>query len=125
MELFSVCMQDAEIEDDEKVKIPEKHHKKTFGHHSGKTGLPFCTIEGMGQVSIGNRHRTTFISKHRLVREKPIRCPAPTSSLDSDVTRGWAAMHLQLESYNCALRRQRESAIRWRLFIQCGAFCIL
>ena len=53
MELFSVCMQDAEIEDDEKVKIPEKHHKKTFGHHSGKTGLPFCTIEGMGQVSIG------------------------------------------------------------------------
>lgn len=74
MELFAVCMQDAEIEDDEKVKIPEKHHKKTFGHHSGKTGLPFCTIEGMGQVSIGNRHRTTFISKHRLVREKPIRC---------------------------------------------------
>lgn len=53
--------QDAEIEDDEKVKIPEKHHKKTFGHHSGKTGLPFCTIEGMGQVCIRNqKHHLHF-----------------------------------------------------------------
>lgn len=33
------------------MKLSEKHlHKKTFGHHGGKTGLPFCTIEGMGQV---------------------------------------------------------------------------
>ena len=57
----SFGMQDAEIEDDEKVKIPEKHHKKTFGHHSGKTGLPFCTMEGMGQVSISNQtHHVQF-----------------------------------------------------------------
>ena len=28
----------------------KKHHKKPFGHHGAKPGLPFCTHEGMGQV---------------------------------------------------------------------------
>ena len=34
-----------------KALTPVKAPKKTFGHHSGKPGLPFCTMESMGQVS--------------------------------------------------------------------------
>ena len=33
------------------VKTAVKGGKKPFGHHSGKPGLPFCTMDGMGQVS--------------------------------------------------------------------------
>ena len=35
------------------VRTPVKGGKKPFGHHGGKTGLPFCTMDGMGQVSTG------------------------------------------------------------------------
>ena len=34
----------------EMEKLEERHHKKPFGHHGAKPGLPFCTHEGMGQV---------------------------------------------------------------------------
>lgn len=34
-----------------KASTPVKAQKKPFGHHGGKPGLPFCTMEGMGQVS--------------------------------------------------------------------------
>ena len=35
------------------VKTLAKGSKKPFGHHGGKTGMPFCTMDGMGQVSTG------------------------------------------------------------------------
>ncbi len=47
-------MQDEDIDEAvTPVKTPVKGGKKPFGHHGGKTGLPFCTMDGMGQVSTG------------------------------------------------------------------------
>ena len=34
-----------------KASTPVKGSKMPFGHHSGKMGQHFCTMEGMGQVS--------------------------------------------------------------------------
>ena len=41
------CLQEEILE---AMKLEERHHKKPFGHHGAKPGLPFCTHEGMGQV---------------------------------------------------------------------------
>ena len=54
------------------VKAPTKGGKKPFGHHSGKPGVPFCTMEGMGQVSVGSNGITHTLSA--FVAWQPLLC---------------------------------------------------
>ena len=50
MSLLIRPMQCLQGEGFEQEKLEERHHKKPFGHHGAKPGMPFCTHEGMGQV---------------------------------------------------------------------------